>query len=82
MSHDEEAIGRLIGTLPPAPQGLVAAAAELPRARRALASIELELSGETDRAAETARLEQALAEAGVEPTPQILRAVRRELERD
>ena len=82
MNHDEEAIGRLIGTLPPAPQGWVAAAAELPRARRALASIELELAGDSDRVAETARLEQALAEAGVEPTPELVRAVRRELERD
>jgi len=79
-SH-EEALGRLLRTLPPAPQGWVAAAAELPRARRALAAIELELAGEADRAAVTARLEAALADAGHEPTPELVRAVRRELGR-
>jgi hypothetical protein len=79
---DEEQLGRLIGTLPPAPQGWVAAAAELPRARRALASIEAELAGEADRAALTACLEAALAEAGHEPTPELLRVLRRELDRD
>ena len=82
MELDEEDIGRLIGALPPAPSGWVAAAAELPRARAALAGIEQELAGERDRAAETARLEQALAEAGCEPTPELVRALRRELDRD
>jgi hypothetical protein len=82
MRPDEEDIGRLIGTLPPVPPGWVAAAAELPRARAALAAIEQELAGERDRAAETARLEQALEQAGCEPTPALVRALRRELERD
>jgi hypothetical protein len=77
----EEQLGRLLGTLPPAPHGWVAAAAELPRARRALAGIETELEGETQRAAVTERLEQALAEAGHEPTPELVRALRRELDR-
>jgi hypothetical protein len=83
MRLSEEDIGRLIGTLPPVPPGWVAAAAELPRARAALAGIEQELAGERerDRAAETARLEQALAEAGCAPTPELVRALRRELER-
>jgi hypothetical protein len=75
----EEELGRLIANLPPAPEGWSAAAAELPRARLALAGIEAELAGERDRAAVTARLEQALAAAGHEPTPELLRAVRREL---
>ena len=82
MPLDEEAIGRLLGTLPPAPAGWVTAAAEMPRARRALADVEAQLAGEPERAAETARLERALAEAGLEPTPELLRAVRRELGRD
>ena len=80
-SPHEEQLGRLLGTLPPAPTGWAAAAAELPRARRALASIEAELAGEADRAAVTARLERALAEAGHVPTPELVRAVRRELDR-
>ena len=79
MPLDEEDLGRMIGSLPPAPVGWVSAAAALPRARRALAGIEAELAGEPERAAETARLERALAEAGVEPTPELLRAVRRRL---
>ena len=82
VPHGEEDIGRLIGSLPPAPAGWITAAAELPRARRALADIEAQLAGEPERAAETGRLERALADAGVEPTPELLRAVRRELGRD
>jgi hypothetical protein len=82
MHRDEEDIGRLLGSLPPAPQGWVAAAAELPRARRALADLESKLAGERARAVETARLERALAEAGYEPKAELLRAVRRELGRD
>jgi hypothetical protein len=81
VTPDEEQLGRLLGTLPPAPQGWVAAAAELPRARRALADIEGALAGEEARRAETARLEQALADAGYEPTPELVRAVRRQLDR-
>jgi hypothetical protein len=77
----EEKLGRLIGALPPAPHGWVAAAAELPRARNALAGIEAELAGEAGRAEVTARLERALAEAGHEPTPELVRALRRELDR-
>jgi hypothetical protein len=77
----EEQLGRLLGTLPPAPEGWVAAAAELPRARRALAGIEAELAGELGRPTATARLERALAEAGHEPTPALVRAVRRGLGR-
>jgi hypothetical protein len=75
----EEDIGRLLGALPPAPAGWVTAASELPRARRALAAIEAELAGEPERAAMTERLERALAEAGVDPTPELVRAIRRRL---
>lgn len=80
MRLNEEDIGRLLGRLPPAPPGWVTAAAELPRARRALAAIETELAGELERAAETAALERALAEAGLEPTPELVRALRRRLD--
>jgi hypothetical protein len=77
----EEQLGRLLAALPPAPFGWVEAAAELPSARRALAGIESELDGEADRAAVTERLERALSDAGHEPTPELLRAMRRELGR-
>ena len=80
MALSEEDIGRLLGTLPPAPPGWVAAASELPRARRALEGIEDELAGEPERAAVSERLERALAEAGVEPTPELVRALRRRLD--
>jgi hypothetical protein len=76
---DEEDIGRLLGSLPPAPEGWVAAAAALPRARRALDDIGARRAGEPARAAETAELERALAEAGYEPTPELVRAVQRRL---
>ena len=79
MPLGEEDIGRLLGDLPPAPAGWTAAAAELPGARRALAALEAELAGEPERAAVTERLERALAEAGVDPTPELVRAVRRRL---
>ena len=79
MRFGEEDIGRLIGCMPPAPTGWVAAAAELPRARRALADIEARFTDEAARAAATARLEHALAEAGHEPTPELVRALRRSL---
>jgi len=79
MEHDEEDIGRLFGVMPPAPGGWVAAAAELPRARRALADVESRFADEPARAEATARLEQALADAGVVPTPELVRAVRRHL---
>jgi hypothetical protein len=81
VTPNEEQLGRLIGALQPAPDGWVAAAVELPRARRALAGIEAELAGEADRAAVSARLEQALAEAGHEPTPSLVQAMRRSLDR-
>ena len=79
MTLGEEDIGRLLGSLPPAPQGWVEAAAELPRARRALADIEDRFKDEAARAATTAQLERALADAGVQPTPELLRALRRSL---
>jgi hypothetical protein len=80
MPLGEEDIGRLLASLPPAPTGWVAAATQLPRARRALAAIEAELAGEPERAAVTERLERALSEAGVEPTPELVRVMRRRLD--
>jgi ferric-dicitrate binding protein FerR (iron transport regulator) len=81
MPHDEEHIAALLRSLPPAPPGWVAAASELPIARRALAEIETWLADHPEHAAQTAALEAALEQAGFEPTPGLLDAVRRELGR-
>ena len=81
MSYDEEHIAALLRALPPPPPGWIDAAAELPAARRALAEIEQRLSDEPGRRAKTEELEAALAEAGYEPTPELVEALRRELRR-
>lgn len=81
MAFDEDRIALLLRALPPAPTGWVDAAAELPIARRALGEIEQQLSGHAQRQAQTAQLEQALEEAGYQPTPALVRAVRGELGR-
>jgi hypothetical protein len=76
--YDEERIGRLLRLLPPAPEGWVQAAQELPAARAALD--ELVLRAEQDaafrRALET-DLERAVAAAGYDPSPFILSRLRR-----
>ena len=81
MSHDEEYIAALLRALPPAPPGWVAAASELPIARRALGEIETWLADHPERATQTAALEAALEQVGFEPTPELVEAVRRELGR-
>ena len=78
---DEERIGRLLRLLPPAPEGWVRAAQELPAARamldqlvaRAEQDAVFRLQLQTD-------LEQAVAAAGYEPTPFIVTRLRRLLE--
>ena len=75
---DEERIGRLLRLLPPAPEGWVRAAQELPAARamldqlvaRAEQDAAFRLQLQTD-------LEQAVAAAGYEPTPFIVTRLRR-----
>jgi hypothetical protein len=77
---DEEELGRLLHALPPAPTGWVAAAMELPRTRR-------ELDAVIERASEDARFRSALTvdattalrDAGFEPTPALVEALRRRL---
>ena len=80
MRHDEETLGRLLGTVPPVPPGWVAVATVMPRARRALADVEGHLVGGPERDALTARLEQALVDEGFEPTPELVRGIRRRLD--
>lgn len=79
--YDEERIGRLLRLLPPAPEGWVQAAQELPAARAALD--ELVARAEQDAAFRRellADLERAVAAAGYEPSPFVLSRLRRLLE--
>jgi hypothetical protein len=76
--YDIEQLSHLIGTLPPAPQGWVRAAQELPQARRELETIVQR--AEADKAfreALVADLESALRAEGVEPTRPLLEELRR-----
>jgi hypothetical protein len=76
-AYDHDTLGRLIAALPPAPDGWVRAAQELPAARRGLDGI---VSRAVADAAYRERviedLESALAEVGIEPTPPLLEELR------
>jgi hypothetical protein len=77
---DIEELGRLIAALPPTPEGWVRAAQELPQVRRGLD--ELLGRAEADAALRSkllADLESTLADAGIEPTRQVLADVRERL---
>ena len=79
--YDEERIGRLLRLLPPAPEGWVRAAQELPAARAALD--ELVVRAEQDAAFRhqlVTDLERAIAAAGYEPSPFVVSRLRRLLE--
>jgi ribosomal 50S subunit-associated protein YjgA (DUF615 family) len=80
LEFTEERVADLIAALPPAPTGWVEAAAELPFASAAVDEIVVRCladSGARQRA--LANLEQALREAGVEPTRQLLDRLRERL---
>ncbi len=77
-SYDHDTLGRLIAALPPAPDGWVRAAQELPAARREIDGIvDRAVADAAYRARVVADLESALAEVGVEPTPPILEELRK-----
>jgi hypothetical protein len=77
-AYDEERLGKLIGRLPPAPEGWVTAAQELPAARRGLDEIVARAEADLRfREALIADLEAALAQAGYEPDPPVIAALRR-----
>jgi hypothetical protein len=83
MSYDEETLGRLLRFLPPAPEGWVRAAQELPDARGALD----DLVARAEADAELRRrilndLEAALAAEGVEPSSALLAELRVRLSAD
>lgn len=75
--YGEERIGRLLRSLPPAPEGWVRAAQELPAARAALD--QLVARAEADVAFRhqlEADLESAIAAAGFEPSPFVVSRLR------
>jgi hypothetical protein len=71
--HDEERLAELLRALPPAPQGWVEAAQELPRARREIDEIVARAEADQKfRAAVMADLEAALEQAGYDVDPRLL----------
>ena len=81
--YDEERLAELIGMLPPAPQGWVEAAQELPRARRELDEIVARAEADVEfRKRLIADLESALAAEGYERDPRVVEALRRRLSGD
>ena len=79
--YDEEHISKLLGALPPAPEGWVEAAQELPRARLEMDDIVARAEADAEfRAAAMADLEAALEAAGYDVAPRHLPALRERLE--
>ncbi len=73
MSYDEERLGELLRRLPPAPEGWVRAAQELPTARAALDELVVRAEADAElRKRILANLEAALAAEGVEPSSALL----------
>jgi hypothetical protein len=74
---DEERLARLIRALPPAPEGWVRAAQELPLARAELDQIVTRAEADAEfRARLVADLEEALAADGYEPSPALVQLLR------
>jgi hypothetical protein len=81
--YDEERIAELLRLLPAPPDGWVRAAQELPQLRAAIGEIvERSKQDAAFRAALTADLESALADAGYDATPSIVAALRLRLGAD
>lgn len=81
-TFDEHRLAELLGALPPAPDAWVAAAKELPLARRELDDlVERAVANEDFRRAVEADIEAAIREAGCAPDPRTVAALRARLER-
>jgi hypothetical protein len=77
MSYDEERLGMLLRFLPPAPEGWVRAAQELPAARAALDDLVARAVADAElRRRILNDLEAALAAEGVEPSSALLAELR------
>jgi hypothetical protein len=80
-TYDIEALARLLAALPPAPEGWVAAAQQLPQARAAFDSLLEQAEADAQlRARLVADLEAALAEAGIAPSPHFVELARERLQ--
>jgi hypothetical protein len=78
--YDEQRLAELLGALPPAPEGWVVAAQELPAARRELDELVARAVADAEfRQALLADLEAALRQAGHEPDPALVAALRARL---
>jgi hypothetical protein len=78
--YDEQRLAELLGALPPAPEGWVQAAQELPAARRELDDLVARAVADAEfREALLADLEAALRQAGHEPDPARVAALRARL---
>jgi len=81
--YDEEKIAELLRLLPPAPEGWVRAAQELPAARTEIAAIVARAEADIAfRARVVADLEAALEAEGIEARPSVVAALRSRLETD
>ena len=79
-AYDEEKLAELLRSLPPAPEGWVKAAQELPFLRGQLDDIVQRAEADAEfRQALVADLEGALAEAGYEPSDPLVKAIRERL---
>jgi hypothetical protein len=79
-THDIGHLARRLAALPPAPEGWLVAAQELPQMRRNLDDLLTQAesdAGLRDRL--VANLESALAESGIRPTPRIVHEARTRL---
>jgi hypothetical protein len=75
--YDEERLAELLRTLPPAPEGWVKAAQQLPRARREMDEIVARAEADQKfRAAAMADLEAALEQAGYDIDRSLLPALK------
>jgi len=75
--YDSERLAALIGALPAAPPAWIAAAQELPTARRELDDLVARAEADAEfRARVIDDLEAAVAAEGIEPSPPILAALR------
>jgi hypothetical protein len=78
--HETNRIAQLLSVLPPAPDGWVAAAQELPHARRTLDVLIGRAEADAElKARLVADLESTLAESGIAPTPRNVAAARERL---
>ncbi len=81
--YDEQRIAALLRLLPPAPQGWVRAAQELPHARVEIAALVARAEEDAAfRAQVVADLEAALESAGIDATPSVVAALRSRLVAD